>query len=290
MTVNWKTLGRWAVVTGATDGIGKAYAQELAKRGLNIVLISRTREKLETVAEEIEKKYVVQTKIIPVDFTRGIEIYEQIENQIEDLDVGVLVNNVGMSYQYAEYFTKIPNGNKVLMDIINANVVACTMMMRLVLPQMVERSCGVVINVSSLSAIGLVPLLSAYGATKLYMDYLSQSLQEEYRSKGIIIQSVLPEFVATKMSKLRKSLTIPTPEEYVRWAMKTVGIESKTFAFPAHKLKGYFMELLSTYFPSIILLSITTSTMLDIRRRYYKKFGLTDDFHTKPKPATKKLE
>ncbi|CAF1116421.1 unnamed protein product [Adineta steineri] len=68
--IDVKTLGQWALVTGSTDGIGKAYAHQLAKRGLNIVLISRTKERLEEVAKEIQNKYSnIQVKTIPIDFT-----------------------------------------------------------------------------------------------------------------------------------------------------------------------------------------------------------------------------
>ena len=102
--VNLKKYGSWAVVTGCTDGIGKAYAEHLAKRGLNIVLISRTLEKLQEQAKFITDKYKVETKVIAVDFTEQTSIYTTIRNELGDLDIGVLVNNVGMSYKYPEFF------------------------------------------------------------------------------------------------------------------------------------------------------------------------------------------
>merc|ERR1719450_829776 len=91
-----KKYGSWAVVTGATDGIGKAIAKQLAKRGINIVLISRSSDKLTTVAEELVT-FNVQVKTITYDFSDANN-YGQIAEEIEDLDIGILVNNVGISY------------------------------------------------------------------------------------------------------------------------------------------------------------------------------------------------
>ncbi|KAF4011120.1 hypothetical protein G4228_002094, partial [Cervus hanglu yarkandensis] len=97
--------GAWAVVTGATSGIGKAYARELARRGLNVVLISRDLSKLKHEAKEIERLYGKSTRVIQVDFTGGLEIYETIEAGLKDLEIGVLVNNVGQ--KYAPHLSKL---------------------------------------------------------------------------------------------------------------------------------------------------------------------------------------
>uniref|UniRef100_A0A2I3TQP2 17beta-estradiol 17-dehydrogenase n=1 Tax=Pan troglodytes TaxID=9598 RepID=A0A2I3TQP2_PANTR len=90
-----QSMGQWAVITGAGDGIGKAYSFELAKRGLNVVLISRTLEKLEAIATEIERTTGRSVKIIQADFTKD-DIYEHIKEKLAGLEIGILVNNVGM--------------------------------------------------------------------------------------------------------------------------------------------------------------------------------------------------
>ncbi|XP_049559126.1 very-long-chain 3-oxoacyl-CoA reductase-A-like isoform X6 [Orcinus orca] len=86
------------VVTGATNGISKAYAHELAGRGLNIVLISRDLSKLEHEAKAIERLHGKSTRVIQVDFTGGLEIYEAIAAGLKDLEIGVLINSVGKQY------------------------------------------------------------------------------------------------------------------------------------------------------------------------------------------------
>lgn len=283
MTLNFKEMGKWAVITGSTDGIGKAYAEELAKRGLNIILISRSPDKLKAVAEEIEKKYVVKTKVISVDFTGGLEIYDTIREGLDGHEIGVLVNNVGMSYVYPEYLSIIPDGDKVILDVIKANTIACTMMMRLILPDMEKRRRGVIINIASISAVSPVPLLTVYGASKVYMDFLSRGAQIEFRDKGIMIQSVLPGFVVSNMSRLRKSWSCPYPKEFVQAALCTVGIEDRTYGYPAHKLMGYALEVLMLYFPSSILDSVNYNVSKGIRRGYYKKHGLLNSSNQAPK-------
>ena len=246
-----KYAGKWAVVTGASDGIGKAYAEQLAKKGLNIVLISRTLSKLEEVAAAIQEKYKVETKVLSVDFsTNDRGCYEVIRKLISDLEVAVLVNNVGMSFPYPEYFTLVPEGDRLMDQMIQANCTAQTLMMRLILPAMVSRHDGVVINVSSLSNMYPLPLLSVYAGTKQYSEAVSLATACEYKEFGVIIQSVKPAFVSTKMSKIRKaSWNVPTPDDYVRPARTTVGLEESTHGYFPHKVRRYLKEVASNNLP-----------------------------------------
>ncbi|KAJ8276001.1 hypothetical protein COCON_G00077530 [Conger conger] len=136
-----RKYGQWAVVTGATSGIGRAYANELAKRGLDIVLVSRSEEKLHIAAMEIEKLYGRKTRIIQADFTVGHAIYPAIAEGLRNLDIGILVNNVGMNYVGALcFFLDVANAEQRITEVINCNILSVTQMTRLVLPHMVENS------------------------------------------------------------------------------------------------------------------------------------------------------
>uniref|UniRef100_A0A8C8LN83 Uncharacterized protein n=1 Tax=Oncorhynchus tshawytscha TaxID=74940 RepID=A0A8C8LN83_ONCTS len=249
-------LGKWAVVTGATDGIGKAYAEELARRGFSIVLISRTQEKLDDVAKSIESKYGVETKSIAVDFS-ATDIYPKIEAGLTGLEIGVLVNNVGIL-------------NGLFIDtMVNINITSVCQMTRMVLPGMVERKKGAILNISSASGMYPCPLLTIYSASKAFVDFFSRGLEAEYKSKGILIQSVLPFFVATKLSKIRRAtLDKPNPDRYVAAELNTVGLQSQTNGYLPHAVMGWLTTVLC---PARLLNSYIMGLHLGMRSRYLKK-------------------
>ncbi|XP_020783115.2 very-long-chain 3-oxoacyl-CoA reductase-B [Boleophthalmus pectinirostris] len=260
-------LGQWAVVTGATDGIGKAYAEELARRGFSIVLISRSQDKLDDVAKAVESKYGVQTKTIAADFS-SVDIYSNIEDGLRGLEIGVLVNNVGISYSYPEFFLRIPNLNSFIDTMVNINIVSVCQMTRIVLPQMVDRKKGAILNLSSASGMHPLPLLTVYSASKAFVDYFSQGLQAEYKSKGVIIQSIMPFYVATKMSKIRRpTLDKPTPERYVKAALNTVGLQERTNGYLPHAVMAWVTSSL----PTGLFHKYVMGMGLSQRARYLKK-------------------
>ncbi|XP_051040077.1 very-long-chain 3-oxoacyl-CoA reductase [Phodopus roborovskii] len=260
-------LGEWAVITGGTDGIGKSYAEELAKRGMKIVLISRSQDKLNQVSSEIKEKFKVETRTIAVDFTLD-DIYDKIKTGLAGLEIGILVNNVGMSYEYPEYFLEVPDLDNTIKKLININVLSVCKVTRLVLPGMVERSKGVIVNISSATGLLPIPLLTVYSATKAFVDFFSQCLHEEYKSKGIFVQSVLPYFVATKLAKIRRpTLDKPSPETFVKSAIKTVGLQSRTTGYVVHALMGSINSIL----PRWIYFKITMGFNKSLRNHYLKK-------------------
>uniref|UniRef100_W5L2Q8 3-ketoacyl-CoA reductase n=1 Tax=Astyanax mexicanus TaxID=7994 RepID=W5L2Q8_ASTMX len=234
-------LGKWAVVTGATDGIGKSYAEELARRGFSMMLISRTQEKLDDVAQSLERRYKVETKTVAVDFGQ-VDIYPKIETALSGLEIGVLVNNVGISYPYPEFFLHIPDLDNFINTMINVNITSVCQFKPL-FPHF--RAKGVILNISSASGMYPVPLLTVYSSTKAFVDFFSRGLQAEYKSKGIIIQSVLPFFVATKMTKIRKpTLDKPTPDRYVAAELTTVGLQDQTNGYFPHAVMGWLTTVL----------------------------------------------
>lgn len=274
-SIRLKEMGSWAVVTGATDGIGKAYAKALAKKGLNVVLISRTRSKLEDVAKEIEAESKVQTRIVTADFTSGPEIYEGIRTQTADLEVGILVNNVGMSYANPEYYLALPDQEKFINSVVTCNIFSVTRMCGLFLPGMVERRKGVVINISSLSAVIPAPLLTVYAASKAFVDKFSDDLATEYAHHGITVQSVLPGPVATNMSKIRRPTWMScAPNTFVSSALATLGIARHTTGYYPHSLLQLSIDMIGLFSPYVSQ-KITLNTMNNIRARAMKKAAAT---------------
>ncbi|KAJ1520114.1 hypothetical protein ONE63_004334 [Megalurothrips usitatus] len=267
-----KFKGTWAVVTGATDGLGKAYAEAMARRGLDVVLISRTKAKLDSVAADIEAQFKVRTKVVVADFTAGDEIYDTIEKELTGLDVSVLINNVGMSYPHPEYFLGLPDGSKVFQSILRCNIHSVTNMSLLVMPRMVERKRGVIVNVSSATALFPSPLLTVYGATKSFVDKLSEDLQAEYGRQGLTVQCILPGVVATNMSKVRRATWMaPSPDQFVESALKRVGILQKTPGYYPHSLLVWSIQLMQSISPSLCLYAIM-QTMLNVRDRARRRY------------------
>jgi len=263
-----KRYGSWAVVTGATDGIGAAYVHELAKRGINIVLVSRIEEKLKTVASDIATKHKVQTKTIAFDFNTSDQAsYTKVfQPQLSGLDVGILVNNVGLSYDYPEYFLDVPQDR--IDQLINLNIKATTYLTSLVLPGMVERKRGAIINISSASGVMTTPFLSVYSATKAYTDFFSRGLAGEYKSKGIVVQSVHPLYVVSKLSKIRNpTLFVPAASAFVSSALGTLGYETQTTGYWAHELQVGLVNLL----PEGIATNFIVKQNLSIRKRALAK-------------------
>jgi len=241
----------WAVVTGSTDGIGFAYAKSMAEKGYCVLLISRNPEKLNAVKNHIEIQYksCPEVRTLAVDFSKS-NIYETIEEVLKNLpEIHVLINNVGMTYRYPEYFTRIKDSKNFITSIINVNINSCTRLINMVLPQMEERKRGIILNISSYSACFPTPLLAIYSATKIYVDYLSRALNQEYAEKGIIIQSVVPYYVSTPMIRSPKtSFLIPSADKFVESALKTVGFESRTFGYFPHTLLAFMQNFFIKFF------------------------------------------
>nr|XP_060620435.1 very-long-chain 3-oxoacyl-CoA reductase-like [Anolis sagrei ordinatus] len=250
-------LGAWAVVTGATDGIGKAYAEELAKRRMKVVLISRSQEKLDKVASDIRDKYKVETKTIVADFQNRDTIYSNIKAGLEGLEIGILVNNVGIGYPCPECFLDVPELDKLIDNMININCISVCKMTQLVLPNMVKRSKGVILNMSSIVAVNQAPFLAVYTATKGFVNYFSHCLNVEYRDKGIIVQSFVPDLVFTKMSKIsRPNVFRPTPERFVKYAINTVGLVSETAGYPFHEFLVWLIHLIPSWISDEVMARI----------------------------------
>ncbi|XP_043851477.1 very-long-chain 3-oxoacyl-CoA reductase-B-like isoform X2 [Dromiciops gliroides] len=212
--ISLKKQGAWAVVTGATSGIGRSYAHELARRGLNIVLISRDMSKLCREAEEIERLHVNNVGMFGKNAVR--KLLDQ-----EDLGKGIT-------------------------DIINCNMLSVSQMTRIILPQMIARGCGVIINISSEFGKYPVPFTTMYGATKAFINSFSQSVAIEYQSSGVIVQTLTPLMVSSNMNQLEtKRFVVMSPEAFVREALDTVGVSNFTSGCLIHFIQSL---LLSPFF------------------------------------------
>ena len=263
-----KRYGGWAIVTGCTDGIGKAFCQELAKKGFPLLLVSRTESKLKDLAAELEKEDV-EVKYLAVDFGSAPESkWKEVQSVIESLDVGILFNNVGVSYPHAQYLHELDDD--IVKSLITVNVDCTTKMTKFVLPGMVKRGGGAIVNIGSGPATVLPsdPLYSVYAGTKAYVDQFSKSLSVEYAKNNIDVQVQAPLFVVSKMSKIRRaSVTVPTPKAYARAGLKAIGYETRVSPYWSHTIIWAFIASMPVALMDSVRIGMTTK----IRKRALAK-------------------
>ncbi|KAK0415611.1 hypothetical protein QR680_012026 [Steinernema hermaphroditum] len=260
----------WAVVTGSTDGIGLAYAKELARKGFKILLISRTQSKLDAVKKEIEDESKVEVKTIAYDFTNpSVADYEKkLVEAFNELNIGILVNNVGLSYEYPEVLHKIEGGLQRVADITVINTVPPTVLSAAVLPKMVERRSGIIVNIASSAAANPMSMWAVYSATKKYVCWLSEILRMEYNSKNVIIQTICPMLVATKMSKVSKTnFFTPSPGQFVKEAIHSIGNADETTGCFSHQIQAEISDLLPQPLINHFLTKMSVATRVKALRK-----------------------
>ncbi|CAO3586840.1 unnamed protein product [Absidia cylindrospora] len=266
--------GAWAVVTGATDGIGKEFAKQLAKNKFNVLLVSRTASKLETAANEIASEYGIETKIFAMDFTKGdAQDFTQLGQIMSTLDVGVLVNNVGTNHDIPTSFAD--EDDKVINDIIEVNVKGAMKMTKLVVPHMREKRRGLILNLGSFAGLVATPYLSVYSAGKAFLSTWSQAVGTELKADGIVVEHVNTYFVVSAMSKIRKpSLLIPLAKPYVASVLSKIGLpcgaDIPCSSTPYHT-HGIVNWIINNVFNKTFWVNQNNAIQKDIRKRALRK-------------------
>lgn len=184
-----------ALVTGASTGIGAVYAERLAARGYDLVLVARATDRLEALATRLHTQHGTMTEVMTADLTDPAQL-AGVEARLRDGNpVDLLVNNAGASLSGG--FASVDDAQ--LDWLIRLNVTAPTLLAHAAIPAMLARGAGAIVNLSSV--IGLAPEISAgiYGATKAYMLAFSHALAAEFGGKGIYVQAVLPAATRTEI-------------------------------------------------------------------------------------------
>ncbi len=184
----------FTLITGGSRGIGEAFAHAFAAQGRNLVLVARSAERMQVLAEELRQRRGVRVEVCVADLNDAASpdcIYEFCRQHNADVDL--LVNCAGLSC--ASDFDELPSGK--LNEIMMVNMMATARVIRLFLPDMVAAKKGGIINVASLGGLQGVPGLGLYSATKSFLITLSEALHVELKGKGVKVVAVCPGFIAT---------------------------------------------------------------------------------------------
>lgn len=183
-------MSKWALVTGATAGIGESFTRLLASKGFNIALVARDEARLHERASHLREKYGVQTYVLPADLATA-QGCAAVEEYLQEFGIEVLINNAGFGINKAFTASDL-NAEQDLLDVL---VRTPMRLMHVILPKMKARNSGTIINVSSVASFIAG---GTYSASKSYLTVLSESLHTEVRDTNVKISALCPGFTRTE--------------------------------------------------------------------------------------------
>jgi uncharacterized protein len=215
--------GEWALITGASAGLGAAFAHALAREGMSIVAVARRADRLRTLAQELEREHGVATRVVEADLASR-EGVDAVASAVTDLEIGLLVNNAGAGYAGAF----AGQDAERLQAMVALNCTAPMLLTHRLLPGMLERGCGGIVIVGSIAGRQPVPLHAVYSATKGFDILLAESLWSELQGRGVDVVSLQPGPVATEFEEVagerRPSAAMDEdPDECVAVALEALG-------------------------------------------------------------------
>lgn len=228
---------RWALITGASSGIGAEFARRLAAHGMHLVLTARRKELLDALAEELHTRHGTKTEIIAGDLTDPAEpqrLCEAIASK--GIAIELLVNNAGFGWVGTVDETDASR----MRNLVQLNVASLTDLTYRLLPPMLERGHGGVINVSSVAGFQPVAYMPTYSASKAFVLHFSEALWAECRDRGVTVTALCPGTTQTDFFDVAnvpgwlKKHQFSTPEEVVKAAIKALE-RRKQFVIPGWK-------------------------------------------------------
>ncbi|KAI5186819.1 17beta-estradiol 17-dehydrogenase / very-long-chain 3-oxoacyl-CoA reductase [Nematocida homosporus] len=231
--------GRWAIITGATDGIGLGIAREMARVGINLVLISRTEAKLKEVAKELSK--LVEVKIVVIDFTMEVDFSRALSG-VRGLEIDILVNNVGINGSKPMLYTEHSLGSE--RDIIEVNLVNTLKITREYISwESTPRSKKYVLSVGSMLGWMPSPYQQIYAGTKAFLQLWSESVQAE--GSNYHFEVLMTGLVCSKLSGAKRpGFFVPSADTYGRCCVHAFGAAAVTYAYIPHAIQAYVLGLL----------------------------------------------
>jgi len=234
------SYGDWALVTGASAGIGKEFASQLAAQRVNVALVARRGDRLRALAEDLERRHGVKSRIVVQDLEHD-GAAERVAQQVGDLAIGILINNAGFSA--AGRFDRVPLERHLAM--IRVNCLAVTALTHLFLPAMKARQRGAVIIVASTAGYQPLGLAATYGATKAFDLMLGEALWAENRGTGVDVLVLSPGPVETEFQAVAGETAHPgaTAESVVRVAFAALGKKPSVITGAFNKARTWSVRL-----------------------------------------------
>lgn len=238
---------KWTLITGASSGIGEAFAHEFAARGSHLILVARSESKLIALAEKLHKQHGIQAQVIVSDLSQNgsaAELYQQCVGR--GLKVDCLINNAGFATH--GLFEELSGSRQH--DEVMLNVAAVVDLTHLFLPDMLKKKSGAVINVASTAAFQPTPNMAVYGATKAFVLSFTEALWEENRKRGVQFLALCPGSTETDFFNVvgAEEASVgkrDTPENVVQVAIRALQAK-KGYAIPG--LKNFISAQLSRFF------------------------------------------
>lgn len=238
------------LITGASEGIGKAFARQFAQKGHDLVLVARSEDKLNALAQLLAKEFSVRVYVYPSDLTRP-DAVKALNQKLQDdgLEIDILMNNAGL--MYVEDFVNADEDK--LEQLLTLNINGVVRMTREFLPDMVARNCGKIVNVASVASFIPTPKFAIYGASKAFVLSFTEALSEEIKYSDVQTHCICPGFTDTNMIHEANGLekVIPefmkvSPESLVKDAYKAMMKGETVFV---HKLHNKALVQWSRLYP-----------------------------------------
>ena len=207
-----------AVVTGASSGIGSVYADRLARRGYDLILVARRGDRLQNLATKLEQAYGIKAETLVADLEKEDDLARLETVLASNSAIRILVNNAGIARLSPVAETPV----KESLSQIALNITALTRLTHAVLPAFKERNEGVIINIASVLAVHALPVSSVYSGTKAFVLNFSRGLQQELTGTGVKVQVVLPAATATGLWDVSGVPLAALPQETVMSAENLV--------------------------------------------------------------------
>jgi len=263
----FEKYGPWALVTGASSGIGAEFCRQLCDRGINIIMVARRKNKMEELAASLVEKYTVEVKVIESDLSK-VDFFGEIDSEISSIDIGLLINNAGFGVKGAF----LTNSLERELELLNVNCRAPLELTYILGKKMVARKKGGIIFLSSVLGYTASPYFANYAASKAFNLFMGGALWSELKASGIDVSVLSPGSTKTEFDKVSEHEGFATmeAETVVKVGLRNIG---QPYIVPG--LRNKLAVLLLKLFPD----KITTRLMGNIMRKMshpQKKYNRKD--------------